>query len=557
MPATFLQKLQETIDLGLSFSDIRSALSDCLNDLFPGQYAYICDIYGDSESGDVVYYQGGDTYRAPYEIGQANGKRVHVIHTDQAQDVLPRTVYDEEADEGDQMAGMSEAQRAEKFVERFPGSGEWKHRPFSERFISKDERDAADSGSFAGKNKSFPILKPGDVMAAVRSMGRAGADNYGVDTLKKNIIRIAKKKGWTKYLPKSWQAGSDDKPTEGAKEAASEVLLIGDTVDLKEGAVGMDGTTHLKLIAPGWGSSGYYSADVLKRDGPKVFKAGTQNFWDHQTDQEEAERPEGSLRDLASVLTEDARWEEAGPAGPGLYAKAKVMENFRQVVDDLAPHIGVSIRAAGITKEGKAEGRTGAIVERITRAKSADYVTKAGAGGKVLQLFEAARGGQFPTRQQEASDMDQAAIEKAIKEAQAPLLAELKALREKQSAADAGTYVDTVLEGLRIPAKLKTEIKRRVITNAIATGGDALTQPKLKEATDATAKELCDLVEAVAPTGRPLNLGAAASAVKPEEQAKQFTEAYEAEMDDLAEMFMGEGKTNKKARKAFKEGRAA
>ena len=80
---------------------------------------------------------------------------------------------------------------------------------FGERFIGKAERDSADAGSFAGKNKSFPILKPGDVMAAVRSMGRAGSDNVGTSTLKANIIRIAKKKGWTKYLPQAWQSGSD------------------------------------------------------------------------------------------------------------------------------------------------------------------------------------------------------------------------------------------------------------------------------------------------------------------------------------------------------------
>ena len=66
----------------------------------------------------------------------------------------------------------------------------------------------------------------------------------------------------------------------------------------------------------GRGTSGYYPAEVLERDGPKVFPAGTKNFWNHQTDAEEAARPEGDLRDLASVLTEDAHFENNGPTGP-------------------------------------------------------------------------------------------------------------------------------------------------------------------------------------------------------------------------------------------------
>ena len=70
---------------------------------------------------------------------------------------------------------------------------------------------SAGSGDFAGKGKSFPILKASDVSwAAARSMGRAGADNYTPDVIKRNIIRIAKAKGWASELPKSWQDDSTD-----------------------------------------------------------------------------------------------------------------------------------------------------------------------------------------------------------------------------------------------------------------------------------------------------------------------------------------------------------
>jgi len=172
--------------------------------------------------------------------------------------------------------------------------------------------------------------------------------------------------------------------------------LLGDYVPLVEAAVRRDGTVPIKVIAPGWGSSGYYPADVLERDGPKVFAKGLHAYWNHPTASEEAERPERDLRDLAGVLESGARWEANGVAGPGLYADLKVMPAFAGSVEALHEHIGMSIRASGRATIGEAEGRTGAIIQEIVLADSVDFVTKAGAGGQVLALFEAARGA--PTR---------------------------------------------------------------------------------------------------------------------------------------------------------------
>ena len=74
-------------------------------------------------------------------------------------------------------------------------------------FLRANGKD--DLSDFAGKGKSFPINTPGDISAAVHSMGRAGDKNVGASTLKSRIIAIAKRKGWTKYLPKAWQGGDD------------------------------------------------------------------------------------------------------------------------------------------------------------------------------------------------------------------------------------------------------------------------------------------------------------------------------------------------------------
>lgn len=493
----------------LSHSDIRTALSDALNELYPGQYCYILDVFGDAESGDVCYSCGGDVFKAPYEMGMVGDKRTTTIDDSRKVDVIPRTVYDEEADEADHYASMEAA--------RLYTAGD---APLSERFISKAERKAASSSDFAGKGKSFPILKPADVMAAVRSIGRAGTGNYSADTIKANIIRIAKAKGWESYLPASWRPAS-----EAAESAVDEIT--GDVIPLREGAVGQDGSALLKLIAPGWGSSGYYSEAMLKRDGPKVFPAGTKNFWNHQTDAEESERPEGDLRDLASVLTENARYETDGPEGPGLYARAKVFEHFRQPVDDLAKHIGVSIRASGTAKEGEAEGRRGPIIERLTAGKSVDYVTTPGAGGKVLQLFEAARQTRRPIPTEGEHTMQDPAELATLRESLAAQKAEIAKLRARQAITDAGHTVDGQLSTLTISPAIKERVKRRILEGTIpVTEAGDLDTAKLTAAVLAEAKDECEYIERIAPTGRPVDLGAAAkpaasSALKAEDVLKE------------------------------------
>lgn len=172
---------------------------------------------------------------------------------------------------------------------------------------------------------------------------------------------------------------------------AESISIEGEIVPLMERAVRSDGTTAIKLIAPGWGTSGYYSAEVLGRDGPQVFRAGTHMYVDHPTATDEVERPERSLKELGAVLVSDAAYRDDPQAGPGLYADAKVFSSFSPVIEEAGPYIGVSINADGMVREGAAEGRSGRIVEQIRGARSVDFVTRAGAGGKVMPLYESLR----------------------------------------------------------------------------------------------------------------------------------------------------------------------
>ena len=431
-------RLQEASD-SLSSNELRSKISDAVSKAhkdLPGKYAYYQDHVGDEDGGDCIYncYSSGsgdtgDTMKAPYSKGTGNSDTDYSLDTSKAVKVVPRTTYVEQPDDADHYAAMEAA----RLYTKGPV-------PLCERFVSKAERSAAGSGDFAGKNKSFPILKKEDVSAAASSIGRAGADNYSTDVIKKNIIRIAKAKGWESELPKAWQdGGSDAKEAKGkmkdcpdcdgdgkcdtcngiGKSGDKDCPDCGGTGDCDtcdgDGEVPMAATTEsrrsaaagglrlvesattldtirltearadyeIKLIAPGKGSSAFYPAEVLKRDGPKVFKAGTHVYLNHATRAEESERPEGDVRNLAGVLTTDATYHESHPKGEGLYGRMKVFADHAQTVEEKAPHVGMSIRASGVAESGRRQDGL-PVLKELTGAESVDVVTRAGAGGMIL-----------------------------------------------------------------------------------------------------------------------------------------------------------------------------
>lgn len=149
------------------------------------------------------------------------------------------------------------------------------------------------------------------------------------------------------------------------------------------------GRWRVRLIeADVMGSSGYYSAEVLRRDGPKAFPAGTHVYFDHATESESFERPERSVKDLAGALIEDAQYED-GPDGKGLFARVQFFPDFIPKIEAMAEVMDVemSIRAAGTIEENE----SGRIVTSIVHGMSVDVVTRAGAGGRLISMTEAAK----------------------------------------------------------------------------------------------------------------------------------------------------------------------
>lgn len=534
-------------EAALSASDVTGRLSRAVKDAHPNDWAYYKNHVGDDESGDVIYECHDGTMSCPYDFDGENGSPV--LHTDDAKQVMERVSYDDVPDDDDEYTSQEEME------ESFVKTKLYNAIPLYERFISKGERDKADSGSFAGKGKSFPILKAADVMAAVRSMGRAGSANYDTATLKRNIIRIAKKKGFAGSLPKSWQgngakesrnAGNAGKNAGGnagnaggiSRETGLTLVESATTIEvihIREAKADYE----IKLIAPGKGSSAFYPAEVLKRDGPKVFKANTHVYLNHPTAAEEAQRPEGDVANLAGVLTTDAVYHETHAKGPGLYARMKVFADHAQMVEEKAPHVGMSIRASGQAESEKRKDGL-PVLKELVSAESVDVVTRAGAGGMILTEAARAAGEE---------EMDSEEL-KQLRESNRRLL-------DRELRRDAREQGLRMMESLALPPASKNRIIEAVIERGLPSKDDALDVPKFTEMVNQEARREGAYVAELTGAGRVLGMGAGEGDPAKIREAQARREADEKRLNESAVSVFSDLAGSKEAGKFAATGEAA
>ena len=256
----------------------------------------------------------------------------------------------------------------------------------------------------------------------------------------------------------------------------------------------------IKLIAPGKGSSAFYPAEVLQRDGPKVFTEGTHVYLNHASAAEEIGRPEGSVERLAGVLTTNAYWDESHPQGPGLYGRMKVFADHAQMLEDKAKHVGMSIRAIGTREQGKSvDGLP--VLKSFVAAQSVDVVTKAGAGGMILTE------GAKPSNQSEGgNDMDDAAlkqlIEGAVTAAVTPLQNEVKKLREELDRPKPAESIRRHLEGIDLPNESKERVVSLLQHSVPMTEAGVIDDAKLKPLVESTAKTEAAYIEKMGYRGK-------------------------------------------------------
>lgn len=255
-----------------------------------------------------------------------------------------------------------------------------------------------------------------------------------------------------------------------------------------------DGKYRIRIIVPGQGSSGIYTAENLAESAP-LFKAGTEMFIDHPTESEEWERPERSIRDYAGVFLEDATVGEDG----ALYTVCKVFSGVNELIKDKWEHIGVSINAwcaDPISENG--------IVPPIAGVRSVDFVTTPGAGGAIIDLLESNRNDNYVKE----ADMDKE-IESKFNELEASLIealsskleaavATIQEAKAEEPTEEASVDVDSVLEaGRKIAESGLPEAAIVRVREAVKAGADvdsALESERayLKEAVAATATPVDD-----------------------------------------------------------------
>ena len=258
-----------------------------------------------------------------------------------------------------------------------------------------------------------------------------------------------------------------------------------------------DGKYRIRIIVPGQGSSGIYTAENLAESAP-LFKAGTEMFIDHPTESEEWERPERSIRDYAGVFLEDATVGEDG----ALYTVCKVFSGVNELIKDKWEHIGVSINAwcaDPISENG--------IVPPIAGVRSVDFVTTPGAGGAVIDLLESNRNNNYVKE----AGMDKE-IESKFDELKGEIASVIEALGSKLEAAmaaiqeakaeepteEASVDVDSVLEAGRkiaesgLPDAAIVRVREAVKAGANVDSALESERAYLKEAVAATATPVDD-----------------------------------------------------------------
>lgn len=450
------KKLQEQAEL--SHDDIRKQLSDALSDIYrgTGTYCYLVDIFGNDQAGSVVYSCDSDLMQASYTMANTDGARSCKIDTENAVEVLPKTVYEPEAAE----------QVTESISSVTPSAGS-------------------------------PGLQLVESAAFLSDLSLKEADA----------------------------------PTE----------------------------YPVKLIAPGKGSSAFYPAEVLKRDGPTTFKAGMHMYWNHQTAAEEAARPEGDMSHLAAVLTSNAYYDESGAKGPGLYAKAKVFSDYAQKVQEKAKYTGLSIRAMGEAEPNvQREGRP--VLSKFTAGESVDFVTHAGAGGIVLtESANAAEENVMDAVQLKEFNDTKAKLTLAEAELQKNGAALLK-VNQRLALGEASRVADRYFGTLQgIAPGIVSRVTERLLKGTIPmTEAGELDMKKFEEALAQEVKDETKYISDLTGGARIQGLGPAAQPT-PEQLAeadKDFDKRFAETLGAVASVFVGDGDEFKKGREVFVQGRA-
>jgi hypothetical protein len=157
-------------------------------------------------------------------------------------------------------------------------------------------------------------------------------------------------------------------------------------------AAGIPMVMDVLLIEPGWGNRkdmNYYPRDMLARDA-KVFEGAKMYESDHRPAEKSTENWVSTVRTIKGFSDSGAPIAEVVVHNPSFAERTRALK-----AAGMLDKMECSILAGGMARKGKVDGTAGNIVERITEALAVDWVTRAGAGGRALDLAEHAEGGMM------------------------------------------------------------------------------------------------------------------------------------------------------------------
>lgn len=340
-----------------------------------------------------------------------------------------------------------------------------------------------------------------------------------------------------------------------------------------------DGIAQVRIISPGQGTSAYYKEGQLARD-VGAFDGGLV-FIDHPGKNEQKDRPERSLRDLVGPIVGTPTYLKEGKKGPGVYGSVKVAKHWQPLIEDLGSTLGISLRAAGSAIYESMGGKNVKVAEKFNPGAGFDFVTRAGRGGKMVPLLEAAVTGAdtvvnkwlgSATFQEsdngrteeerfldyleggDMADKDLAGVEAKLAATEAKLktletensrLAEALGLRQAQDLITEALGKDTV----KLPVPTKARITKSIAENAPLVEGK-LDTAKLTTMIETAITEETEYIESLSPKPGITGMGGGAADTTKEGATKLF--------ERQKSRYLREGKSEEEATRManiFTEGR--
>ena len=269
---------------------------------------------------------------------------------------------------------------------------------------------------------------------------------------------------------------SDDDMSKWVKEDMTREL-VQNFVPLTEAKFDKGRATVI-VIKPGFNASEdrYYPAEMLKRDY-EVFE-GQKMYADHPTEKEDKELPERSVKNTGWVaVLKDVKVDESGVVtGVAEIIESWLMTKLALLRDkELLSEMGISINAVGVASKATIDGKETLVIEKLTGARSVDFVTEPGAGG-IVTFYESDRN----------RDIDLVELS-ALREKRPDLVKEIEAGVRAEITKEAKTAMDdkeriTELEGKNETLTTENEGLKTKISEGEKEKAQAEAQATIKEA---------------------------------------------------------------------------